>query len=287
MASLSAMGQGTFQKYRRSLLRHLRAKRFLMRILVTFAVEAEFAPWRKRHDFRSFEIMEGTEAYLATISGIEVIVGLTGIGPEAAASKTCDFTWGEVLDLCITTGFTGALRPEYQVADVLAAREIVADEKRSQLLGRKVESTKRLLKIAASCGAKVVDRFYSSPSTVRTAEDKAALKDIADAVEMESFEVLSEALAWMTEGIAVRAVSDVADEDLPLDFDQVVTEEGELSMARLAGQIVRKPSVIPALIRLGKRSGEAAKRLADFLDSYIPALASKSEAVVSKVVSAT
>ena len=259
----------------------------LMRILVTFAVEAEFAPWRKRHDFRPFEIMQGAEAHLATISGVEVIVGLTGIGPEAALRKTCDFTWGEVLDLCITTGFAGALRSEYRVSDVLAAREIVADEKRAKSLGFRIRSSPRLLTIAASCGATVVDRFYSSPSTIQTARDKAALKDIADAVEMESFAVLSEALAWMAEGIAVRAISDTADEDLPLDFDQVVTEEGELSMARLAGQIVRKPSAIPALIRLGKRSSEAAKRLADFLDTFVAALAGKPVAVVSGEASAT
>src|SRR5882724_6793926 len=137
-----------------------------MRILVTFAVDAEFAPWRKRHDFHSFEIQEGTEAFLATISGIEVVVGLTGIGPESAARKTCEFTWGEVLDLCITTGFAGALLPQYQVADVLAAREIVPDEKRAKSLGMQIRSSERLLTIAASCGAKIVDRFYSSPSTI-------------------------------------------------------------------------------------------------------------------------
>src|SRR5260370_7972585 len=258
-----------------------------MRILVTFAVEAEFAPWRKRHDFRSFEIMGGAEAFADTISGIEVIVGMTGIGPEAASRKTCDFTWGKVLDLCITTGFAGALRTEYQVADILAAREIIADEKRAQLLGRKVESTQRLLKMGGSWGGKVVDGFYSSPSTIRTAQEKAVLRDIADAVEMESFEVLSEALAWMTEGIAVRAISDMADEDLPLDFDRVVTDEGDLSMTRLAGQIVRQPSAIPGLLRLGKRSVEAARRLADFLDAYVAALAGKPLAVASKEVSAT
>jgi nucleoside phosphorylase len=258
-----------------------------MRILVTFAVEAEFAPWRKRHDFRSFEIVDGVEAFLTTISGIDVIVGLTGIGPEAAWSRTCDFTWGEVLDLCITTGFAGALRPEHQVADVLAAREIVADEKRAKRSAIKIKSTERLLRIAANCGAKLVDRFYSSPSLIGKAQDKAALRDIADAVEMESFEVLSEALAWMSEGIAVRAISDMVDEDLPLDFDQMTTEKGELSMARLAGQIVRHPSAIPGLIRLGKRSGEAARRLADFLDSYVAALAGKPLAVISREVRAT
>jgi len=258
-----------------------------MRILVTFAVEAEFAPWRKRHEFRPFEIQEGTEAYLAKISGIEVVVGLTGMGPESAASKTCEFTWGEVLDVCITTGFAGALRREHRVADILAAREIIADEKRADQLGGKIKSTQRLLKIAEICGAKLVDRFYSSPSLIGKARDKAALEGLADAVEMESFEVLSEALAWMSEGIAVRAISDTVDEDLPLDFDQMVNDEGELSMARLAGQIVRKPSAIPGLIRLGKRSGEAARRLADFLDRYVAALAGKSVAVSSNEVRAT
>jgi len=258
-----------------------------MRILVTFAVEAEFAPWRKRHDFRSFEVRQGTEAYLATISKIEVVAGLTGIGPKAALDRTCDFTWGEIFDLCITTGFVGALRPEYQVADVLAAREIVTDKSGAKQFGKKVESTQRLLKIAAACGAKVVDRFYSSPSTIRTAQEKSALGGIADAVEMESFEVLSEAFAWMAEGIAVRSVSDTAEENLPLDFDEIVTSDGELSAARLASQIVRNPSAIPGLIRLGKRSAEAARRLADFLDTYVAALARKHWALFSKEVSAT
>ena len=252
-----------------------------MRVLVTFAVEAEFAPWRKRHEFRPFEPTKGTAANIATIAGAEVIVGLTGIGPEAAFSKTCDLTWGEVLDLCITTGFAGALRPAYQVADILVAREIVGDETRAKVFGTRIKSTQRLLEAAATCGAKVVERFYSSPMAIRTAHEKAALGDFADAVEMESFEVLSEALAWMSEGVAVRAVSDTADEDLPLDFNKVVNDEGELSVARLAGQVVRKPSVIPGLVRLGQRSGEAAQKLADFLDVYIAALAAKPEMLAS------
>jgi nucleoside phosphorylase len=179
------------------------------------------------------------------------------------------------------------LRPEDQVADILAAREIVADLNDGKQFGRKVESTQRLLKIAASCGAKVVDRFYSSPSTIRTAREKAALGDVADAVEMESFEVMSEAFAWMGEGIAVRSVSDTADEDMPLDFDEIVTSNGELSATRLAGEIVRNPLAIPGLIRLGKRSGEAARRLADFLDTYVAALAGKRWTVSSKGVSVT
>lgn len=255
-----------------------------MRVLVTFAVDAEFAPWRKGHDFRQTQSSGKAKLFSATIFGAEVIVGLTGIGPEAAASRICDFTWCEDYDLFISSGFAGALRADYQIGDVLTAREVVADENRAKKLGRRIFSTQRLLKIAEECGSRPVDRFYSSPFTVRMASEKESLSDAGDAVEMESFEILAEAFVWIREGVAIRAVSDTADEDLPLDFDQVVTDEGDLSVARLAGQIIRNPTTIPGLVRLGKRSGEAAKRLADFLDRYIAALAGKPQALMSNGV---
>jgi adenosylhomocysteine nucleosidase len=248
-----------------------------MRILVTFAVAAEFAPWRERHDFRSTGTSTNGTVYTAKISGADVFVGITGIGPKAAASKICGFTWCQELDLCISSGFAGALQSKYRVGDVLASREIIVDPDRSTTFEGKLLSSERLLQIAESSGAIIVERFYSSSSTVRTTEEKKALSHLAEAVEMESFEVLAEALAWMREGIAIRAISDSADEDLPLDFNAVVTEDGQLSVARLAGEIIRKPTAIPGLVRLGRRSSEAARRLADFLDSYISVLATKSE----------
>jgi adenosylhomocysteine nucleosidase len=248
----------------------------LMRILVTFAVEAEFAPWRERHDFHSAETSSNEKVYAAKISGVDVFVGLTGIGPKAAASRICGFTWCENLDICISSGFAGALRPEFKIGDVLAAREIVRNQPHGKESGSKVLSTERLIQIAGKEGAMVVERFYSSPLTVRTAEEKQSLRHIAEAVEMESLEVLEEALLWSREVVAIRAISDSADEDLPLDFDAVVTDDGRLSVARLAGEIIRTPTAIPGLIRLGRRSAVAAKRLADFLDSYIAVLAPKS-----------
>src|SRR5258708_9247323 len=55
-----------------------------MRILVTFAVEAEFAPWRAIRAFRKVRINEkhysgGVEVFEATISGSTVWVLFTGV----------------------------------------------------------------------------------------------------------------------------------------------------------------------------------------------------------------
>src|SRR2546429_8452304 len=93
-----------------------------MRVLVTFAVEAEFAPWRK---LRGFEKMTKGKAqfFRARIGASEVNVLLTGVGGKNAwvqATKViCD---GEV-DFCISSGLAGALRPEYHLGDGLGAEE--------------------------------------------------------------------------------------------------------------------------------------------------------------------
>ena len=63
----------------------------------------------------------------------------------------------------------------------------------------------------------------------------------------------------------VRAISDTANDDLPLDFNQLVDERQRLSALRLAGAILRRPWAIPGLMRLGRHSGLAARNLADAL----------------------
>jgi len=71
----------------------------------------------------------------------------------------------------------------------------------------------------------------------------------------------------------VRGISDVAEEDLPLDFNQVTTDSGDVSLMRVVGQVARNVTAIPSLIRFGQRSQMAATKLAEFLDRYLETLA--------------
>ncbi len=72
--------------------------------------------------------------------------------------------------------------------------------------------------------------------------------------------------------VAIRSISDTVDEDLPLDMNEVFTESGEVSMPRVLGQVAMRPQSLPALVRLGRKSKQAAESLAEFLDRYIVAL---------------
>ena len=73
--------------------------------------------------------------------------------------------------------------------------------------------------------------------------------------------------------MAIRAISDGVDSNLPLDFDTVFDERGAVSIPKVIGQVMRKPGRIPGLLRLANESERAAAALAQFLERYIQGVA--------------
>lgn len=239
-----------------------------MRILVTFAVDAEFAPWRKLRTFEK-QTDGSAEFFSGRIGGVDLNVLLTGVGGKSAWVETTKIVWDGDVDICISSGLAGGLRSEYRVGEILAAREIQAIASKQV-----VASDLQLLQLAEATGARLVDSFYSAERVVRLASEKQELGKLADAVEMESGEVLYEAAVFGAKGIAIRGISDTSNEDLPLDFNKVMTSEGEVSIARVLGEVVRHPLRMPALVRFGTQSRIAAEKLGEFLDRYVEAVAS-------------
>lgn len=247
-----------------------------MRILLTFAVAAEFAPWRKRRGFE--KIAKGkAQFFRARIGDSEVNVLLTGVGGKNAWLEATKAIWGGEVDICISSGLAGALRPEYHLGDVLAARAV-------QAAGRKqVAADRQLVRLAQEHGALAVDSFYSAEHVIGLASEKRELASLADAVEMESREVLYEVAAFGARGVAIRGISDRADQNLPLDFNRVVTSTGEVSIPRVLGEMVRHPSSTAGLIRFANQSRVAAEKLAAFLDRYVEAVASSMSTIIGVV----
>lgn len=249
-----------------------------MRILVTFALESEFAPWRALQKFHS-AVWGRADVYVAQVCGSEVGVILTGVGPRQAARR-----FGEVLrseydsiTACISSGVAGALKNEYSIGQVLAASAVLSEDRPEEVRRQFLRSSGALLSFAGECGATVAGRFYTAARVITTSEEKQELSNIADAVEMESFEILSEAAAFGVPAVAIRAVSDVAAEDLPFDLNQVLTGNGQVSVPRVLGQVTLHPASVPALVKLGQQSKRAAESLAQFLDRYVAMLAERAK----------
>ncbi|MCL4523708.1 MAG: hypothetical protein M1451_07335, partial [Acidobacteria bacterium] len=221
--------------------------------------------WRRLRGFRR----TATEPSLfeAQFGATKVCVVLTGIGPQHAR-RALQTAQVNDADVCISSGLAGALQLRHRVGDVLVARAV-----RATSGGSFVKSDGELLHSIPACGARVVDAFQSSDHTVLTAKEKGRLAFTGDAVEMEGFTILCEAQGLRVPAVAIRAIGDTASQDMPLDFNRTVGAKGQISIPRVLGQLARNPHRLPGLVRLGRDTRRAATRLAQFLDTFVGALA--------------
>jgi nucleoside phosphorylase len=248
-----------------------------MRILVTFAVEAEFAPWRKRHNFECQlidipPIAKSSLSYQADFNGITVDVWLTGVGWENSIHNSARdglrVMFEEKPDFCVSTGLAGGLKPEWRCADIVAATEIGSYQSDAT-----VKSNRYAMQVAQSSGAKIAHRLITWNHVVGESKVKQAMGASADIVDMESYFILAMAGGAQIPAIAVRAVSDPSNEDLPIDFSKVTDRQGHVVVAQFVRELSRHPGRIPGLVLFGRRSRKAISVLADFLDDFIPSLA--------------
>jgi nucleoside phosphorylase len=102
---------------------------------------------------------------------------------------------------------------------------------------------------------------------VVTAEEKRRLREKTGAIaaEMEAGAVKKIAAQWQVPFYCVRAVSDTAGEDMPLDFNLYRDRAGRFNLPRIALAAVRRPfSRIPALRRLEANCNVASESLGAF-----------------------
>jgi adenosylhomocysteine nucleosidase len=245
-----------------------------MRILVTFAVRAEFLQWRSRHpfvpyEFENWEKRRDFDLFKANFGSNEVTVLLTGIGGENA-DKAMQTLPIEIHDVCISTGLAGALDASLKRGDVVVAR---TSKRTDQKL--RVESDAVLVDFAVACGARAVKISLTSEKIVATADEKQELSRSGSIVEMESTHVLTAAEKHHVPAVAVRAISDAADEDLPVDFGRIMDSRGHLKYGGLLKEVGLHPYRLAPLMKFAGQSRAAAGSLADFLDRFISAITAK------------
>jgi adenosylhomocysteine nucleosidase len=245
-----------------------------MRILVTFAVKAEFTPWSSRHpfvpyEFENWERRREFDLFKANIGASEVTVLLTGMGKENATRAMASIPV-DAHDVCISSGLAGALDDGLQLGAVVVARGC-------RTVGRseKVVGDEFLFDLGSSLAARAVDVSLTSEKIVSTALEKDDLREQGSIVEMESIHILAAAQKAQVPAVVIRAISDEADEDLPVDFARVVDSHGHLKVGGLIREVGFNPYRIPLLIQFGRQSRAAAKSLGEFLDRYIFALAQR------------
>lgn len=205
---------------------------------------------RPAHTLVCFALKEEAGAFRKAASGnADVSSLLTGIGRKNAERSFRDFLAHNSPERVFTCGFAGGLNPALATGDVVFSTGDTA-------------LNDKLLAAAA----KPV-RFFCATRIAATAGEKQRLRQntSADAVEMESEAIQAVCREHGIPCATVRVIFDTANEDLPLDFNQLSKPDSSLAYGKLALAVARSPGKIGALLRLQKRCRFAAERLAGVL----------------------
>ena len=196
-----------------------------------------------------FAVKEEARAFQKLV-GKRVRVVLVGMGKRNAEREIRAALAKERPDLVLTSGFAGGLRPDLAMGTVVFAAEPQAG----------------LETALEAAGAKPA-RFHCTERVAATAEQKRALwkSTGADAVEMESQVICAVCREQGIPSATVRVILDTAGEDLPLNFDQLMTASQKMSYSKLALALAKSPGKVGALLRLQKEAREASGKLAEVL----------------------
>jgi len=185
------------------------------------------------------------------------------------------------MSLVLSTGFACALVPA-QVGDLIVGTTVfsIHGEGAWTMRDDRVlcdEAVRVGLLIVAQDAGLVarVGAVVSSGSVVWQAEEKRRLGRLTDAtgLDMESAAVAAVAQERGVPMAIVRAVSDLLDEDLPLDFNLFLRPTGWIQGLQA---LISRPSSFAGLNRLRKQSRVAADRLTEWFQHYAE---SKSESL--------
>ena len=203
-------------------------------IAVCFALPEEAGPFKK-------------------LCGPETPIFFTGIGKTNAEKAVREYLAGHSPGLLLTCGFAGGLKAELKGGDVIFETSN--------------EAIRAKLAAAGAQPAKIIcmDKIAS------TAAEKKKLRDetSADAAEMESGAIQIVCRERGVPCATVRVISDAANEDLPLDFNEFLTPEKKVDMSKLMLTVAKKPWKMGALMELQKKTKLAAERLSDVLMKMI------------------
>jgi len=180
----------------------------------------------------------------------DVRVLLTGMGSRNAERVVRSYLEATRPGLLVSAGFAGGLKPGLPRGTVLFSD------------AKDVPVEKALLAAGAERG-----RFHFARRVVAHAVEKKRLYDNtgADAVEMESEIICAVCREQRVPSVTVRVVLDTAEEDLPLDFNELLTPDERMEVGKLVLRMLKQPGLIPALLSLRQQSEMAAKRLGEVL----------------------
>ena len=200
------------------------------------------------------------------LCGRECILMETGVGRVRAADGSRAILSLFRPELVVSFGIAGAPREGLAIGDVVAARDVrrLQNGRTTPALPLPALSDAVFRAVAESLrptGARL------SWGSVITTDGEQSLEADGSAMENPVLEMETAAVAEACAEariplLSLRAISDSVDQPLPFNLADYLDDRHQLLIGRLMGAVIRRPSMLPALLRLGRNAGRAAENAA-------------------------
>ena len=193
-------------------------------------------------------------ARCAKMNGHEVLLVANGVGWKRAAAAVNAACVAFRPEAIASTGFCGALDPKLRVGEVVVGACVAGGARRYSALP------------LSGGGPYRTGTVISIDHVAQLSKEKQALHaQGGSVVEMEAAAVAERAEAHALPFYCVRAVTDLADEDMANDFNSALRSDGHFDTMRIFREMLRHPAVrLPELIRLHNRCLRAGRSLGEF-----------------------
>lgn len=181
---------------------------------------------------------------------------VTGMGRKNAAESLREAVAAVEPERVLTCGFAGGLNPALALGTVVFDHDFDAG----------------VAEALAELGA-LPAKFHCSKRVAITAAEKRALWEStgADAVEMESSVIRNLCREWKIPSATIRVISDTARDDLPIDFNALMTSDDRIHYGKLALAILASPRKVSQLIAFQRQTMTAARELGRVLNELFSA----------------
>lgn len=180
-------------------------------------------------------------------------------------------------ELLISAGFCGGIAPELQTGDVVVAKKIViANEGRFEEVPVLLSAIGQTFAASqAAMGKRVLGGVFVTAPVITSKRSLAGMlsgRYPNPVVEMESGAVAGVAAKHGIPLLAIRAVSDSADEELGFSMDEFCDPDmRRIRIHKVLLTTLRKPRIIWQLVRLFRSSRKAAESLTAAMSRLFPA----------------
>jgi adenosylhomocysteine nucleosidase len=207
------------------------------------------------------------------LAGVPVTIALTGEGAKNA-QRAAEAIVSTGPRLLVALGLAGALDPQLKPADLVVATRVVRDGLPPLRIDDDLLAHVRHRTGAAPGWVATVDRIVSSVRDKRSLQQRWAHPLHATGsgpglVDLESRWAVEAAERGGVPWVVLRAVSDVASENLPEFLEQARDEDGAIRRHRVLLHAMHHPRWVPGLVRLGWRSRRCARVLAEAVERLV------------------